>query len=124
VVPLLPGRDHRGGEIFSVDDYRNRYALYRLDEDLQNLHASVPCLTTWDDHEVDNNYAGLVAEETAPFTGAEFVERRRNAYRVYRETMALRPINRILTPQGGMRIYRDFSFGSLANIYMLDTRQY
>ena len=122
--PILPGRNHEGGEIFSVDDYRNRYALYRLDDDLQNLHASVPSLCTWDDHEVDNNYAGLVAEETAPYSGAEFAQRRRNAYDVYRETMPLRPKNRILTPQGNMRIFRDFEFGSLANIYLLDTRQY
>jgi alkaline phosphatase D len=122
--PILPERNHQGGEIFSVDDYRNRYALYRLDEDLQNLHASVPALCTWDDHEVDNNYAGLIAENGAPYVDAEFAQRRRNAYDVYRESMALRPVNRILTPQGNMRIFRDFEYGSLANIYLLDTRQY
>jgi alkaline phosphatase D len=122
--PILPGRVHQGSEIFSVDDYRNRYALYRLDEDLQNLHASLPMLCTWDDHEVDNNYAGLTAEEGAPFSGAEFAQRRRNAYDVYRETMPLRPKSRILTPQGNLRIFRDFEFGSLANIYLLDTRQF
>ena len=123
-TPLLAGREHLDGEIFSVQDYRNRYALYRLDPDLQDAHAALPFLCTWDDHEVDNNYAGLIAEEVAPFTGAAFVERRRNAYQVYRETMPLRPGNRLLTAEGALRIYREFRFGRLASLYMLDTRQY
>ncbi|HCR28541.1 MAG TPA: alkaline phosphatase, partial [Opitutae bacterium] len=50
-------RKHTGSEIFSVSDYRNRYALYRSDPALQAAHASAPWLVTWDDHEVDNNYA-------------------------------------------------------------------
>ena len=122
--PLLPGRDHSGGEIFTLSDYRNRYAQYRLDSDLQNVHASLPFLCTWDDHEVDNNYAGATAEEGAPYVGAEFAQRRRNGFQVYAESMALRPKNRLLTPQGRMRIHRELQFGSLANFYMLDTRQY
>ncbi len=123
-APLLDGRNHQGNEIFSLAEYRNRYALYRLDADLQDMHAQVPFLCTWDDHEVDNNYAGLVAEEGAPYTGPEFEQRRRNGYQVYRESMPLRPLNRLLTPRGQMRIFRDFEFGSLASIYLLDTRQY
>jgi alkaline phosphatase D len=123
-TPLLPGRDHLGSEIFSVADYRNRYAQYRLDADLQNLHASVPFLCTWDDHEVDNNYAGLDAEESAPYTGDEFARRRRNGYQAYRESMALRPLNRLITPAGNLRLYRDIEFGSLATFHLLDTRQY
>ncbi len=121
--PILAGRVHTGGEIFSLDDYRNRYALYRLDPDLQDLHASLPVLCTWDDHEVDNNYAGLIAEEGAPLVGEDFVQRRRNAYEVYRESMALRPKNRLPMPRG-MRIYRELEFGSLASFYLLDSRQY
>lgn len=123
-APLIPERQYTGGEVFTVDDYRNRYATYRLDPDLQAAHAAFPFLCTWDDHEVDNNYAGLVAEEGAPFQGPAFVERRRNAYQVYRETMPLQVQNRQLTGTGALRIYRDFTFGDLASIYMLDTRQY
>src|SRR5262245_31617311 len=123
-TPLLPGRDHTGGEIFSVTDYRNRYALYRLDADLQDAHAAFPFLCVPDDHEVDNNYAGLIAEEGAPFAGEEFAERRRNAYQVYRESMALRPKNRLPTAHGGLRVFRELQFGSLATFYMLDTRQH
>jgi alkaline phosphatase D len=82
-------RRHNGGEIASVNDYRNRYALYRLDRHLQDAHAAFPFVLTWDDHEVDNNYAGLIPEDSQ--TLAEFRQRRTNAYQVYLETMPLRP---------------------------------
>ena len=58
-TPVRPGRNHLGGEIFTVEDYRNRYAQYRLDPDLQAVHAALPFLVTWDEHEVDNNYAAM-----------------------------------------------------------------
>jgi alkaline phosphatase D len=120
--PLAPDRNHIGGEIFSVDDYRNRYALYRLDAHLQEAHARFPFLVTWDDHEVDNNYAGTIAEEGAPFSGADFVQRRENAYQVYAETMPLRSDSH--HHGRGLQIYRKLEFGNLASIFMLDTRQY
>ena len=57
---MRPGRprQHTGPELASLSDYRNRYALYRNDPDLQKAHALFPWIVTWDDHEVDNNYAG------------------------------------------------------------------
>jgi len=121
-TPLAPDRNHIGGEIFTVADYRNRYALYRLDANLQEAHARFPFLVTWDDHEVDNNYAGTIAEEGAPFVGADFVQRRRNAYQVYSEMMPLRPENRLNGKK--MRLYRKVAFGRLADIFLLDTRQF
>jgi hypothetical protein len=51
-------RKHVGGELLTVDDYRNRYAQYRSDPALRAVHAAFPFLMVWDDHEVDNNYAG------------------------------------------------------------------
>jgi alkaline phosphatase D len=121
-TPLAPDRNHIGGEIFTVADYRNRYALYRLDANLQEAHARFPFLVTWDDHEVDNNYAGTIAEEGAPAVGADFVQRRRNAYQVYSEMMPLRPENRLSGNR--MRLYRKLAFGALADIFLLDTRQF
>ena len=50
----------------TLDDYRNRYAQYRSDPALRKAHASFPFLVIWDDHEVDNNYAGLHQEAGAP----------------------------------------------------------
>lgn len=123
-VPIGPDRVHNSAEIFSVEDYRNRYALYKLDPQLQEAHAQLPFIVTWDDHEVDNNYAGIVAEEAAPFQGAEFLQRRRNAYQVYAETMPMRPRLRRRGRELELRLYRQLSFGDLATFHILDTRQY
>lgn len=122
--PVFPGRDHTGAEIFSVTDYRNRYALYKLDTHLQDAHARFPFITTPDDHEVDNNYAGTAAEETAPYQGADFLQRRTNGYQVYSETMTLRGANQFKKNQGTFELYRQFRFGLLADIFVLDTRQF
>ncbi|MEO1580585.1 MAG: alkaline phosphatase D family protein [Pseudomonadota bacterium] len=119
--PLLPTRNHTGGETFTLDDYRNRYALYRLDQDLQDAHAHAPFIVTWDDHEVDNNYAGTIAEEGAPFIDADFLERRKNAYEVYGETM---PVRRTRSRDGSFPLARRLQFGRLADIHVLDSRQF
>ncbi len=114
-------RKHTGSEIFSVTDYRNRYALYRSDPALQAAHAMAPWLVTWDDHEVDNNYADLISEELD--VGVEAFRRRRaNAYKAYYEHM---PLRRSSLPVGpDMQLYRDVNFGRLADFFVLDTRQY
>ena len=114
-------RAHQGGELLSIDDYRNRYALYRTDQDLQAAHAACPWVVTWDDHEVDNNYAAAVSEESG--VGRQsFLERRASAYQAYYEHMPLRAAQ---MPSGSaMLLYRSLSFGSLAHFAVLDTRQY
>ena len=120
-----PGRDnfvrkHVGGELMTVDDYRNRYAQYRSDPALRAVHAAFPFLVVWDDHEVDNNYAGLYQEAGAPVE--QFALRRAAAYKAYYEHM---PLRRSSMPKGALlQLYRPFSYGALASILMLDTRQY
>jgi alkaline phosphatase D len=119
-TPAVPSiRRHTGGEIVSIEDYRNRYALYRLDPHLQNTHAAFPFILTFDDHEVDNNYAGLVPEDTQ--TLSEFAQRRANAYQVYAETMPLRP--NVHEKKGTINLFRSLRFGDLAEFFVLDTRQ-
>lgn len=118
--PIAPGRVHDGPEPRSVLAYRNRYALYKLDDDLKAAHAKHPFIVTWDDHEVDNNYAGIHPEDDQPLE--EFDRRRAAAYRVYYETMPLRPAQ---APFGSsMPLYRSLQYGDLANILVLDTRQF
>ncbi len=114
-------RAHQGGELRSLGDYRDRYALYRTDPDLQAAHAACPWIVTWDDHEVDNNYAAEVSEE--PDVGrASFLERRASAYQAYYEHMPLRAAQ---VPRGAsMRLYREGAFGRLARFSVLDTRQH
>ncbi len=59
-------RQHQGDEIYTLVDYRNRYAQYKMDPDLRAAHASAPFIVTWDDHEVDNDYAGDRDENDTP----------------------------------------------------------
>ena len=114
-------RRHNSPEIKSLDDYRNRYALYKADPLLQAAHAIAPWIVTWDDHEVDNNYASDISEEPE-VSAAELLLRRAAAYKAYYEHM---PLRRTSLPQGSdMMLYRRLAFGRLATFNVLDTRQY
>jgi alkaline phosphatase D len=115
-------RRHSDGiEAATLPTYRNRYAQYRLDQDLQRLHAEAPALVTWDDHEVQNDYADKWSEH---FDDPElFLVRRAAAYRAFYEHMPVRPI--LSQPNGPiMRVYDRLTFGDLIEISMLDGRQY
>lgn len=114
-------REHLGGKLKSLEDFRVRYAQYKLDSHLQAVHAAFPWLVTWDDHEVENNYAGLISEN-ARSTSEAFAVQRANAYKVYYEHM---PLRRASLPQGpDMQLYRNVRFGRLIQFAVLDTRQY
>ncbi|WP_420491248.1 alkaline phosphatase D family protein, partial [Neobacillus drentensis] len=80
-------RTHSGPEIKTLEDYRNRYAQYRTDEHLRAAHAAFPWIVTWDDHEVENNYADLIPEKGQSVE--EFIIRRAAAYQAYYEHMPL-----------------------------------
>jgi alkaline phosphatase D len=114
-------RKHHGLEIMTVTDYRNRHAQYKMDAALQGAHASVPWIVTWDDHEVDNNYAGEISQYLN-VTPRQFLIRRAAAYQAYYEHM---PLRRACLPNGpDMQMFRRISFGNLADFFVLDTRQY
>jgi alkaline phosphatase D len=113
-------RQHRGAEIYTVVDYRNRYAQYKSDRDLLAAHASAPFVMTADDHEVDNDYAGDVDENDTP--PEVFLLRRAAAYQAYYETMPLRAATFPVGPR--TRLYRRLQFGSLLDFAVLDTRQF
>ncbi|GHF55616.1 alkaline phosphatase [Streptomyces mashuensis] len=107
-------------ETMTLTDYRLRYALGKSDPDLQAAHAAHPWYVTWDDHEVENNYAGEYAQAGDPVDA--FLRRRAAAYRAYWENMPLRRSQRPSGPD--MRLYRRFEYGNLAQFDILDTRQY
>lgn len=104
----------------SLDDYRARHALYRTDPDLSAAHASLPFIVTWDDHEVENDYAGAAGVETAD--PVRFLARRTAAYRAYFEHMPLRPS--MFRADGEVRLYRRLPWSDLATLHVLDSRQY
>jgi alkaline phosphatase D len=113
-------RSHKGGDPITLADYRNRHAQYKTDPNLRAAHAAHPWMVTWDDHEVDNNYAGLVAADGMSRT--EFTRRRAAAYRAYYEHLPLRHSS---LPSGASgRIYRRLTYGNLVRISALDPRQY
>jgi alkaline phosphatase D len=117
-----------GGWVLTLDDYRQRYALHKSDDDLQAMHAACPWLVTWDDHEVQNDYAGLHPGENGPAV-SDFAARRAAAYQAFYEHMPVRAS--VLTAAlaglargAEMRVYQQVPFGQLATLYLLDTRQY
>lgn len=119
-------RKHGLKHIKSLQDFRDRYALYRSDPLLQEMHAACPWLLTWDDHEVENNYAG---ELSTVGHGDQFSSLRAAAYQAFYENMPLprsvlrNGINGLLNGHE-VRLFSAFDFGSLARIHMLDSRQY
>ena len=114
-------RRHANPKLFTLTDYRIRYAQYRSDPLLQAAHARCPWFVTWDDHEVENNYASELSERKGADV-AEFLIQRANAYQAYYEFM---PLRRRSIPRGpDMQLYRKASFGTLAELLIFDTRQY
>ena len=120
-VRVNPVRTHeRTDEPVTLDEYRHRYAQYRGDADLQSAHQVFPWIVTWDDHEVDNDYANDRQEDGA--APEEFLLRRAAAYRAYYEHM---PLPAAMRPNGAaMRIHTTLAWGNLAGFYLLDARQY
>lgn len=113
-------RKHEAGEPYTLAEYRARYARYKSDPDLQRSHQACPWIFTWDDHEVDNDYAADHPEDGMP--REQFLLRRAAAYRACYEHM---PMPRSMRPSGvGMRIYGELGWGRLANFMIVDDRQY
>jgi alkaline phosphatase D len=117
-IPLI--REHFGPEPTTLELYRTRYAQYKLDPDLQAAHASAAFLMTFDDHEVDNNFAGDLDQDGSP--PEEFVRRRYAAMRAWYENL---PVRAAQAPRPtGIQMYRRLDYGNLVRIHLMDTRQY
>ncbi|MDQ3631959.1 MAG: alkaline phosphatase D family protein, partial [Actinomycetota bacterium] len=104
----------------SLEEFRRLHALYKSSPELRDAHAAAPFIVTWDDHEVQNNYAAGIAGGAGD--GRPFLERRANAYQAFYEHL---PLRRSAMPQGpDALIYRRFSWGKVAEFSVLDGRQY
>jgi alkaline phosphatase D len=113
-------RHHTGGRCTLLDEYRERYAQYKSDSDLQAAHAAHPWIVTWDDHEVTDDYTG----DSGPIDPdpARFLKQRAAAYQAYWEHL---PLPNALRPDGpSMQLYGRYRFGTLAELVTLDDRQY
>ena len=105
-------------EIVTLEDYRTRYAKYRSDPNLKTLHATMPWITVWDDHEFANNAWVDGAENHNSATQGPWAARKAIAAQVYHEWMPIR----VQDPANLLKIYRSFDFGSILTLHMLDTR--
>ncbi len=117
--------------VVSLADYRERHALHRGDPLLQAMHAACPWIVTWDDHEVQNDYAGLLPGDGRPWglnSAADFNARRNAAYQAFYEHMPLRAADfvRGTPPQATHQVMlpRRYRYGQLADLVMLDSRQW
>ena len=105
-------------ECLKLADYRERYAQYRSDPDLKQLHSSLPMIAVWDDHEIANDSFKDGAENHTEGAEGKFTDRAAAALQAYHEWLPIR------TPDLGnlRKIYRSFDFGQLLSLHMLETR--
>jgi alkaline phosphatase D len=105
-------------ETVTRTDYRVRHAEYKTDPDVQALHAVLPWIITWDDHEFADNAWSGGAENHQPATEGPWADRIVAARRAYLEWMPVRASG------ADSRLYRRLRFGDLAELSMLDLRSY
>jgi alkaline phosphatase D len=116
----LVRRHERADDVRDLAGFRNRYCLHHLDADLQQLRASTTALMTWDDHEVQNDYGGFLSITMKDDVAMPSI--RMAAYQAYYEAMPLRKVSRPVGTR--VSLYKSYRFGALAEINMLDGRQY
>nr|WP_324194978.1 alkaline phosphatase D family protein [Nocardia cyriacigeorgica] len=111
-------------EARDLTGYRLHYAWFKSEEPLRRAHAAFPWLVTMDDHEVDDDWAADAAASAIDLDAlrAVFLRRRAAAFQAMYEHQPLRLAQ---LPSGpNMRLHRRYRFGDLAEITLLDTRQY
>jgi alkaline phosphatase D len=112
-------REHQGRALATLEQYRARHAQYKSDPALQAAHAAAPWALVWDDHEVENDYAGLRSQGLQP----DFAAQRAAAYQAYWEHLPL-PLAARPRPDGSMAMASRLDWGRLARLHLLDTRQH
>jgi alkaline phosphatase D len=107
---------NRDGEVQTLAEYRDKYRLYHTDPNLLRVRETHSLLATWDDHEVEDNYAGDHEGDQSPVNRVPFAQRRANGYQAFFEHMPVVP--------SGTRVYGSTRLGRHAELFMLDQRQY
>jgi len=116
VIQNLKRFDDHANETLSLEDYRKRHALYKSDPDSKAVHAKMPMIVAWDDHEVSNDNYKDGAQAHDPATDGVYTVRRTAAIQAFHEWMPIR------TEADKLKIYRSFDFGRLVSLHMLETR--
>ena len=110
---------NRDGEVQTLPEYRDKYALYHSDQRLIDVRQRYPLMAIWDDHEVEDNYAGGIPGEATLDRRVPFAERQASAYAAFFEHMP-----RIRVPGDPNRIYGSMRLGRNAELLLLDERQF
>lgn len=100
-------------EIITLQDYRTRHSSYRTDKGLRLMSAAHPLIAIWDDHEVANNSYTAGAQNHQADQEGDYIKRKEAARKAYYEWIPIR--------ESAVH-YRSFSYGSLADVIMLDER--
>ena len=114
--PVRTDQTAPDGETQTLAEYRAKYGLYHTDPNLIEVRRRFPLVAIWDDHEVEDNYAGTLPGGAATHRRVPFLERRANGYRAWLEQMPRTRMN-------PARTYRTLSLGS-TELFLLDTRQF
>ncbi len=121
---------NKDGDVQTIAEYRQKYRFYQTDKNLQDLHAAHPFVVIWDDHEVEDNYAGKRPDSASTDPGhyennntyprrVPFGLRRHNGYKAFFEAMP-----RIQRSDDPNRLYGSFRLGKMAELFLTDERQY
>jgi alkaline phosphatase D len=117
------------GDVQFIDEYRQKYRLYKSDPSLKAMHAAHPFISVWDDHEVEDNHADgqpSSAQKDPNKTNLKdyprrvpYLTRRMNGYQAFFNYM---PRTRFKGDRD--RIYEDYRLGKNVDLLLTDERQY
>ncbi|RNL63213.1 alkaline phosphatase [Nocardioides marmoriginsengisoli] len=107
-------------ECLTLTDYRIRHGFYKLEPNLQQLHAAHPMVAVWDDHEIANDTWKNGAENHDPATEGDWATRASAGRRAWLEWLPVRHTD----PDDWYRINRRLRFGDLVDLWMLDERRF
>ena len=109
-MQAAPGRDQPLNEAVALADYRQRFATYRADPDLQRIHQNLPMIAMWDDHETANDtWTGGAQNHQAE--DGDWATRKAASERAYREWL---PVSD--------DYYAAYEVGQLATLFKLESR--
>lgn len=113
---------NKDGEVQTLDEYRQKYRMYKGDPNLRAMHAAHSYVGIFDDHEVEDNWAGANPGEETMQARVPFLERRSNGLRAFYEYMPFEPLDG--KPDIGSGLYRRMRIGQNAELFLLNTREF
>ena len=113
---------NRDSEVHTLPEYRAKYRMYKADPNLRAMHAAHAFGAIWDDHEVEDNFAGSNPGDKTMDRRIPFLQRQRNGYRAFYEFMPFKPVRR--DPERGSGLYRRMRFGANVELFLLDQRNF